>query len=219
MPHVTSRARTSAEGLRLTRSEGNLPDGHSLGDRRSEQLEWHASRRSGLRKLARTLRHVARPVDLLVRASVEKEEPETRGLILPVHPGARHFRRALRKAGPYHRERPVQRRSDLGGDDGNVPERIDGALTQCTVSGYIPSYYNGNSIMRSRRRCCSRPTWRLSTFRTAGMGVHALTSAWSALITCCSGDAAGQSADRSRARTGATASLDQSQPAQAGFVE
>ena len=62
------------------------------------------------------------------------------------------------------------------------PERIDGALTQCTVSGYIPSY-NGKLDHAFAARVLLETDLAIVDIPTASAEYSALTSAWSNLIT------------------------------------
>lgn len=62
------------------------------------------------------------------------------------------------------------------------PERIDGALTQCTVSGYIPSY-NGKLDHAFAAQVLLETPLAIVNIPTESAEYSALTSAWSALIT------------------------------------
>jgi hypothetical protein len=62
------------------------------------------------------------------------------------------------------------------------PERIDGALTQCTVSGYIPSY-NGKLDHAFAAQVLLGTDLAIVNIPTASAEYSALTSAWNNVIT------------------------------------
>ena len=208
----------SAQGPTLTRAEGTLPDGTPWEI--VVPSNWNGTLLVDLDFASSQGRYATLHARGFAGAGIRREggAGDARANSDAVHPGARHFRRALRKAGPYHRERPVQRRSDLGGDDGNVP-REDRWRSDAVHGIRLYSSYNGKLDHAFAAQVLLETDLAIVNIPTASAQYSALTSAWSDLITAAQATPQGKARHRSRARTGSTASLDQSQPAQAGSVE